>query len=141
MTRPILKREEVSSSAFRIPSLKNAAPHSGRAGRIIQRAQKPLFVREQFHDLFLIPQMIAAGDDIHAGGKDFFSRFGRDAGAARGVLSVGDNEIQAMLVAQLGQEFRDRAPARLPHDVADEEQFHPATVWKNPRAVEQRGNG
>ena len=52
----------------------------------------------------------------------------------------GKDEIQAMLVAQFGQEVLDGAPARLPQNVADEEQFHPATVWKNPRDVEQRGN-
>ena len=103
---------------------KNTAPLPQRSGRIIQRTQKAFFVGEQFHDFLLIPQMVAAGDDVHAGGKNFPGGFGRDAGAASGVFAVGDDEIERVLFVKFGQEFLDRITPRPPDDVADEEQFH-----------------
>ena len=48
--------------------------------------------------------MVAAGDDVHAGGEDFFGGLGRDAGAAGGVFAVGNDEIERVLFAQFGQE-------------------------------------
>ena len=50
-----------------------------------------------------------------------------------------------MLLPQFGNEFLDRAPARLPYDVADEEQFHdpkvtprrpPASCFVPPRSTQ-----
>ena len=49
--------------------LQNRAALAGRAGRIIQRTQKTFFVLQQFHDFLLVPQMVAAGDDVHAGAE------------------------------------------------------------------------
>jgi hypothetical protein len=109
---------------FGIWDLKTGAALAGRAGRIIQRAQKAFFVGEQFHDFLLVPQMVAGGDDVHARGKNFPGGFGRDAGAAGGVFAVGDDEVERVLLAEFGNKFCNRAPARLSHDVADEKQFH-----------------
>ena len=38
-----------------------------------------------------------------------------------------------MLLPQLGDEFLDRAPARLPYDVRDEQQFHAPKVTPRRR--------
>jgi hypothetical protein len=35
-----------------------------------------------------------------------------------------NDEIERVLFAQSGQEFLDRAPAGLPHNIADEKQLH-----------------
>src|SRR2546422_1032288 len=51
--------------------LKESAPLPRRAGRIIERAQEPFLRFEQGVDFFLIPEMVATGDDVHAGSKDF----------------------------------------------------------------------
>ena len=72
--------------------------------------------------------MIATGDDIHAGGKHLPGGGGRDAVAAGGVFAVGDDKIKRVLLSQSGNKFPDRAAARLPHDVANEEQFHDTTL-------------
>ena len=78
--------------------------------------------------------MIAAGDDIHARREDLLGRIHRDARAAGGVLAVGHHQAHSMLLPQLGNEFLDRAPARLPYDVRDEQQFHGPTVTpRRPR--------
>ena len=83
---------------------KYGAALSRRAGRIIQRSQKAFFAGKQFHDFLLVPQMVAAGDDIHAGREDFPGGFGRDAGAAGGVFAIGDDEIERMLFTEFGQQ-------------------------------------
>ena len=103
---------------------KNSAPLPRRADGIIERTQKAFFVREQFRHFLLVPQMVAAGDDIHAGVEDFPGGFGGDAGAAGGVLAVGDDEIERVLFAEFRQKGFDRIASRLTDDVADEEQFH-----------------
>ena len=48
--------------------------------------------------------MVAAGDDVHAGGENFLGGLGRDAGAAGGVFAVGNDEIERVLFAQFGQQ-------------------------------------
>src|SRR5690348_7523662 len=84
--------------------------------------------------------MVAAGNDVHAGEEDFAGRFGRDAGAAGGVLPIGDDEIERVFVAEFGQEFLDRAPAGVPHDIANEEQFHsPNSTTKSAKAQSPAG--
>ena len=93
---------------------KDTAATTVNAGGIIERTEKAFFVREQFHDLFLVPQMIATGNDVHAGGKNFLGGLGRDAGATGGVFTIGDDEIERVSFAKFGQKFLDRAPAGLP---------------------------
>ena len=105
-------------------NFKDAAAAPRHIRRIIERPEQPFFVGEQFHDFLLVPQMVAAGNDVHAGGKNVPGGHGRNTGAAGGVLAVGDDEIERVLFAKFGQEFLDRVASRPPDDVADEEQFH-----------------
>ena len=41
---------------------------------------------------------------------------------------LATTRLNAVLLPQLGNKFLDRAPARLPYDVRDEQQFHAPTV-------------
>ena len=68
--------------------------------------------------------MIATGDDIHAGRKNLLGRFGSDPGAAGRILTVGDDEIEAKFLAELGQKTFDRPASRPPYYVADEQNLH-----------------
>ena len=103
---------------------KIAAALSRRAGRIIQRAQKTFFVRQQFHDFLLIPQMVAGGDDVHACRKSSPAILGVMPEPPAEFSPLAMTKSSACCSRSLGSKFRDRAPARLPHDVADEKQFH-----------------
>ena len=69
--------------------------------------------------------MIAARDDIHTARKDFQRRPGRDAGTTRGVLAVGDDEMQTPLLEQFWHQFRDRLASGCAHDVTDKQNLHP----------------
>jgi hypothetical protein len=70
--------------------------------------------------------MVPAGDDIDPGGKDFVSRLWRDAGAARGIFAVRDNEMDPVCFPQPGYKLLDGTASGLAHNVADEKQFHAA---------------
>ena len=111
--------------------LEHAAALSRNLRRIIERPEKALFVGEQLRDFLLVPKMVAAGDDIHAGGKNFFGGPGGNPGSAGGIFAVGDDEIERVLFTESGQEFPDGSPAGLAHDVADEEQFHKPNLIVN----------
>ena len=108
---------------------KDAAP--ARCGwGIVQGTHKPALVLEQFDHLFLVPKMIATGHDINAGGENFFGRSCGDTRAASGIFTVGHNKVNFILEPKPGDEFPDRVPARLPHDVGDEEKFHGTTLMR-----------
>jgi hypothetical protein len=68
--------------------------------------------------------MVAAGDDVHAGGEKFTGNLGRDAGAAGGVFAIGDDEVERVLLAQFRQKNFDGSASGFAHDVADEKHFH-----------------
>ncbi len=82
--------------------------------------------------------MVAAGDDVHAGGKDFRGRLGRDAGAAGGVFAIGDDEIGRMLAAHPWQEFLHRPTPRFTNNVPDEKNLHGFKVRGESQAGKKR---
>ncbi len=68
--------------------------------------------------------MVAGRDDVDTVSIQFLGNLGRDAGAAGGVFTVGDNEIRLLLAAQARDEFADGAPARFANDVTDKKNLH-----------------
>lgn len=68
--------------------------------------------------------MIATGNDIDACGEYLLGRLNGNAGTTGGVFTVGDDEIQGVLLTEFGKQFLDCAPPWLANDVADEKQFH-----------------
>jgi hypothetical protein len=87
---------------------------------------------EQFENFLLIPQMVAARDDIHAGGKYFFGRPGGYARTAGGILPVRDDKIQGEPFPQPGQEHFDGAPSRFSDDITNKKQIHAGDFSANP---------
>ena len=68
--------------------------------------------------------MITASDRIDTCAEKLACGGGRDAGAARGIFSIGDDERDAMLLAQLRHKLRDGLPPRRTDHVSDEKDFH-----------------
>jgi len=87
----------------------------------------------------MIPQMIAAGDDVHAGGKDFLRGGRRDARTAGGIFPVGDDEVDTVLLPQFRHEFLDCATAGLSHDVTNEKNLHWPNSNSHGRGRKQKG--
>jgi hypothetical protein len=106
--------------------------HSGAtadgARWIIERPQETRFLVQQFHDFLLVPQMIAGSHDVDAGGKDLFGGPGSDAGAAGGVLAIGNDRVEVEASAQLWDQLLNRFAARLAHDIADKKNVHRGQV-------------
>ncbi len=93
-----------------------------RAGRIVRRPDDPIGFIEVAAELALIPDVVAAGDEIDAGGKHFIGGLLGEPKAAGGILAVGDHRVDPMLLACERQMLLQRFATRRTHDVADHEQ-------------------
>ena len=82
--------------------------------------------------------MVAARDNIHAGGKYFFGGLGGYARTAGGVLPVRDDKIQGEPFPQSGQQRFDGAPPRFSDDVTNKKQLHARDFNVNPGKNTQR---
>ena len=77
--------------------------------------------------------MVAPGDHVDTRGEQVFERLVGDAEPTGRVLAVRDHEVRADLPAQRGEERGDDPPARLPHDVPDEENPHDPLPFRDAR--------
>jgi len=74
--------------------------------------------------LFLVPDVVAGGDDVGAKVEEFFSERGRDAEAAGGVFAVDDGEVDLVAFAHMRQMFADDPAPGTSEDITYEEDFH-----------------
>src|SRR5262249_16494353 len=95
-----------------------------RAGREIDRTQKPGRALDEYERLLLIPRMIAPSHRISRGmEKLVVERFG-DAEAAGGVLAIDGDEVELPVGDQARQTFGHSRTSAAANDVADEENTH-----------------
>lgn len=104
--------------------LQHRAALPWRFGGIIERANKPTFFPEQFHNFLLVPKVVTAGYNIDSALENFLGGFRSNTGTACGILAVSDHGIQLMDLSEPRHDFPNRAPAGLANDISDEEQFH-----------------
>ena len=98
-------------------------PPPGAPSGIINRPQQTRLGVDEGDDLLLVPDVIAGGDDLHAGAQQVDRDPRRDPAASGGVLAVDDGEIELPFLLQLRKPRDDRAAAGLAHDVAEEKNF------------------
>ena len=84
----------------------HCAPLAWGASGIIDRPHKSRFLLQQDLNLFLIPEMIPAGDHIYARRINLRCCVRRDTVAAGGIFAVGHHYIKPMLRPQAGQQLR-----------------------------------
>ena len=70
---------------------------------VVDRAQDGAIGVEIVVDLALVPDVVAAGDDVDAAAEQLLGQARGEPGAGRDVLAVGDDEVDVQLVAQVGQ--------------------------------------
>ena len=75
-------------------------------------------------DFFLVPDVVAGGDDVGAEVEELFGKGGGDAEAAGGVFAVDDEEIDGVGFEDVGEMLADDVAAGRAEDVADEETVH-----------------
>src|SRR5262249_3376497 len=88
---------------------------------VIYRAQQTGLGVYERKDLFLIPDMIAAGNYRNTAAQELDRDFASNTAAARRVLAVHDDEIQRIFRPQLRQASNNGGAAWLPNDVAKKE--------------------
>ena len=95
--------------------------------------------RHVLEDLFLVPDVVAGGDDVRAEVEELFGDGGRDAEAAGGVFAVDDEEVDGVGFEDVGKVLADDVAAGRAEDVADEENVHLMSLSRMLRkAVERR---
>jgi len=88
-------------------------------GPVVVGPQDPLVGFEGRVDLALVPDVVAAGDHVHAGREQGLGGADREPHAPGQVLAVGGDEVDPVGGPQLRQDPLDRLAAGLPDDVAD----------------------
>ncbi len=121
-TRPITLITPTRTPFFAVTTQE---PAPGVPSGIIGGPQQPRLVADELERLALVPDVIAGGDHVDARRQDLEHVLARDAGAARGVLAVGDHEVGVVMRGERPHVPADQIAAGATDDVADEEQFHP----------------
>ena len=107
-------------------------PASSRYSRgVVGRSYYTFQLVYNGQELFLVPDVIAAGDDVHASVEDFQGDFPGEAESPGPVLPIGHHQIHLVVLHEPGEPHLQGSSARLAHDVADEDDFH-SVIWHIP---------
>jgi hypothetical protein len=94
---------------------------------------------EEHGDFLLVPEVVAGGDDIDAGVKEFISSIDSDSRAAGGVFSVGDDDVQVEALAKIWKKLPERVPSGFANNVTDKKQVHEVESIAQERASKLYG--
>ena len=92
-----------------------------RARRQVGGAHQSRLLGHVRRALLAVPEVVAAGEDVHAGGGQRLARVAVEAEAAGGVLDVGDDQVRVVALPQRGQQRPDGVASGRADDVGDEE--------------------
>jgi len=81
-------------------------------------------VRQKGFDLGPVPGVVSQREHVDAGFEEFLGHRGGQTAPAGRVLRVGQDTVDGLLRAEVGQKVGDRFSAGPPHDVSDEQDFH-----------------
>src|SRR5208283_1894947 len=102
-----------------------------RARRVVGGAEDAAAARVRvggdghvLEDFFLVPDVVAGGDDMRAHVEDLLGNRGRYAKAAGGVLAVDDEEIDGVGLHDVRQMIADDAAAGRANDVPYKKGIH-----------------
>ena len=109
----------------------DAVPVAGRARRKIDRPQQARIAGDVGDDLALVPDVVAGGDDVDAGGVELLADLVGDAEAMRRVLAVGDDEIEREVAAQPRHMLDDDVAPGAPDHVTAKK--HPHAIYPSRR--------
>ena len=106
---------------FSLSSFEHDRSSARCAVGIIYRAQQTRLGVYERKNLFLIPDMIAAGNYRNTAAQELDRDFPSNTAAARGVLAVDDDEIQRVFRPQLRQAGNNGGAPWLANNVAKKE--------------------
>jgi hypothetical protein len=79
-------------------------------------------------DFFLVPDVVAGGDDVRAEVEELFGDGWGEAEAAGGVLAVDDEEVDGVGLEEVGQVLVHNVPAGGAEDIAYKQNLHCTSV-------------
>src|SRR3990170_1218763 len=97
---------------------------TGRALRVVQRAQQRRLAVQVGVYLAVVPDMVAGRDDLDAGLEHLVGGAGRQPLAPGRGLAVGDDEVNAVAAPDAGQNTSQGPASHLPHHIADHKYVH-----------------
>jgi hypothetical protein len=115
-----------------------------RANREVERPQQARLVADVADRFFLVPDVVAGGDAVHASTEQIVTDFLGDTEATGGVLSVRHHEIDPVIALEARQALDHHIAPRPPYDVTAEQQTHGATTpgsWPRSPRMERSRNG
>jgi hypothetical protein len=83
---------------------------AGQLLGVVRRPQEPLLPREIIVNLTLVPDMVAAGEDLDSVTEQLLSQLRRDPESARRIFAIGDGEVDLFRRDNLFQMPRDKIP-------------------------------
>jgi hypothetical protein len=107
-----------------VAKLVGAGALARRAGREVDGAQQARVGVDRGDDLALIPDMIAGGDAVDAGGIEALTDLVGDAEPGRRVLAVDGDEVEGEGITQARNFLDHRVAARPTEDIAAKKHPH-----------------
>ena len=104
--------------------------------RIVRRPQQARLAVQVIVEFPLVPDMVAAGENIEAEGEEVLGNRGSDAEAPGGVLRVGNRQIDPIRFDDILHVVRHNTPPGRAKNIADKENSHRAftlTRWTKTR--------
>ena len=101
---------------------REVAALAGRSGRVVRRPEETRLCADVIERFLLVPDVIARGHHLDAPVEQLIADLPGDPEPRRGVLRVGDDEIDAVVLDKAGEPLPHELAARTTDDVADEQQ-------------------
>src|SRR2546428_10947931 len=108
------------------PALDGDVAHPGRARGEVRGTQEQVLFHDVLDDLLLVPDVVARGHHVGAGGEDLARDRRPHPATARGVVAVDNASEERVMLTELREQIRDRGTARLSVDVPDHQDVHRA---------------
>ena len=97
-------------------------------------------MREILQNLLAVPTVISAGEHIDAILQKLVRYARRDAKSRRGILAVGNHQIDLALRHDVRQPVANDQPPRRSHNVSDKEYAHELVFGPQSSVLEQKRN-
>src|SRR5262249_2513257 len=120
-TRPLLFTPHIPDPRRCFP-YEPSLPRTSRG--VVVRTQETRLAPDVFHDLLLVPNVVARRQHVKARGQQFLHQPRRDSESGRRVLTVGDGQIDVLSLNDITDVVSHDAAARRAEDITDEEDAH-----------------
>jgi len=99
-------------------------PLPRRAHGVVGWPQECFVFVDEFHDLFLVPDVVARREHIHPALIDLLDDRPRDTEAAGGIFDIRHSQVDIVPVNDPGEKVSHGPSSRFSDDISDKKQLH-----------------